>query len=337
MTTIYKLSTFTTILGNGFDYTIPEDTLKIINSISQQVGSPNYIRTPTFQKKINTTNGSSDSLSDISGKLAANKKRRGQKHMEVTGEDWETIRTFQATKIEQKTGTEGLINQLRLLLNKLTDKTFMDLHSQIIGVIEKLIEERIPEEEMRTIGVAIFEIASTNKFYSRLYAELYADLLTKYKFLRPIFDDNYKSYLQIFTNIETADPKVDYDKFCEVNKINEKRKAVSTFFVNLMKNNIITQQSLFSLLHTLIITVLEFSNEENRKNEIDEITENIAILFNKKLLEKIYESKDATAQSLLINGKTMVDVVLELAKSKSKDYKSLTNKSIFKYMDLLEM
>jgi len=331
MTAIYKLQDFSTIIFNGFDYTIPEDTIKIINIISQQVGSPNYIKTPVFQKKANT--GSSENLEKMSG----NKKRRGQRQMEVSGDDWETLRTFQATKIEQKTGTEGLINQLRLLLNKLTDKTFIDMHSQIINIIETLIAEKIPEKEMTIIGIAIFDIASTNKFYSRLYAELYADLITRYQFLRPIFDENYNSYLHIFTNIESVDPKIDYDKFCEINKINEKRKAVSTFFVNLMKNNIITQRSLFGLLHTLTNSVIKYVNQENKNNEVDEITENIAILFDKALLEKIYKANDETSTDLLIEGKTIIEVIYALAKSKSKDYKSLSNKSIFKYMDLLEM
>jgi hypothetical protein len=40
---------------------------------------------------------------------------------------------------------------------------------------------------------------------------------------------------------------------------------------------------------------------------------------------------------LEISGKTIVETVTLLAKSKVKDYKSLTNKAVFKYMDLVEM
>ena len=331
MTTVYKLQVFQNIMFAGFDYSVPVDTLKIISDISMQVGSPSYIKTPTFQKRTNT--GENDG--SIDG--GRNKKRRGQKHMEITGDEWESIRTFQATKIEQKTGTEGLINQLRLSLNKLTDKTFLQIHSEIINIIESLIADETSAQEMTKIGESIFEIASSNKFYSRLYAEIFADLLGRYQFLRPIFDASYNSYLNIFKNIETADPEKDYDKFCEINKINEKRKAVSTFFVNLMVNSIITEQSIVSLLQALLTNVLVYIKTDNKKNEVDELTENIAILFNKEILEKIYKKDDSMAESCMIDDDTIIEVVTNLAKSKSKDYKSLSNKSIFKYMDLIEM
>jgi hypothetical protein len=331
MTAVYKLQDFSNIMFAGFNYTVPADTLKIISDISMQVGSPSYIKTPTFQKKV--TNGENDSQSDS----LKNRKRKGQKHMEITNDEWESLRTFQATKIEQKTGTEGLINQLRLSLNKLTDKTFLQIHSEIINIIETLINAETSQEEMTKIGESIFEIASTNKFYSRLYAELFADLISKYQFLRPIFDANYSSYLNIFKNIETADPEKDYDKFCEINKINEKRKAVSTFFVNLMTNGIITKQSIVSLLHALLTNILDYIEKDNKKNEVDELTENIAILFNKEILEKIYKDDDSFSDACMIDDDTIIEVVTKLAKSKSKDYKSLSNKSIFKYMDLVEM
>jgi hypothetical protein len=333
MTTIYKLQDFSNIMFAGFDYTIPEETLKLISNISMQVGSPSYIKTPIFQKKTNNMNNEMDNHL----KMMGNKKRRGQKHMEITGDEWESIRTFQSTKIEQKTGTDGLINQLRLFLNKLTDKTFLQIHSEIINIIESLIKDQTSEQEMTKIGEAIFEIASTNKFYSRLYADLYAGLINQYKFLRPVFDYNYSSYLNIFKNIEIGDPEKDYDKFCEINKNNEKRKAVSAFFVNLMLNEIVTQESIVTLLHTMLSNVVEYVQQENKKNEVDELTENIAILFNKEMLEKIYKENNSNSASFMINSETIIQVVLKLAKSKSKDYKSLSNKSIFKYMDLVEM
>ena len=332
MTAVYKLQEFSSIIFSGFDYTIPEETLKLISDISMQVGSPSYIKTPIFQKKINT--GNNGESGDNNLKM---KKRKGQKHMEISNDEWESIRTFQVTKIEQKTGTDGLINQLRLFLNKLTDKTFLQIHSEIIVIIESLVNDNTCDQEMTKIGEAIFDIASTNKFYSKLYADLYADLISRYQFLRPVFEHNYSSYLSIFTNIETADPEKDYDKFCEINKINEKRKAVSAFFVNLMANNIVTKESIITLLHTLLSNVIDYAQQENKKNEVDELTENIALLFNKEILEKIYKEKNSVSESFMINGETIIQVVIKLANSKSKDYKSLSNKSIFKYMDLVEM
>ena len=73
-----------------------------------------------------------------------------------------------------------------------------------------------------------------------------------------------------------------------------------------------------------------YINQDNKKNEVDELTENIAILYKKELFsgEIDYE---------LIDGMTISEIIENLAHSKSKNYLSLSNKSIFKFMDLIEM
>ena len=78
-------------------------------------------------------------------------------------------------------------------------------------------------------------------------------------------------------------------------------------------------------------------NRTDKKNEIDEMTENVAILFNKEIIEGAENDSDCEEDELEISGNTIVETVTLLAKSKVKDYKSLTNKAVFKYMDLVEM
>ena len=69
--------------------------------------------------------------------------------------------------------------------------------------------------------------------------------------------------------------------------------------------------------------------EEEKKNEVDELTENIVILYKKDLFVGInYE---------LIDGNTIDYLIEHYAHSKSKNYLSMTNKSIFKFMDLIDM
>ena len=78
-------------------------------------------------------------------------------------------------------------------------------------------------------------------------------------------------------------------------------------------------------------------NRSEKKNEIDELTENVAILFNKTIIEGAEDDSDYEEDELEISGNTIVETITLLAKSKVKDYKSLTNKAVFKYMDLVEM
>ncbi len=84
-----------------------------------------------------------------------------------------------------------------------------------------------------------------------------------------------------------------------------------------------------NIIKNLLIQVKTFISKENKKNEVDELTENIAILFKKELVEN--------ENDIQIEGMNLFKSIEHLAKSKSKTYNSLSNKSIFKYMDILDL
>ena len=52
--------------------------------------------------------------------------------------------------------------------------------------------------------------------------------------------------------------------------------------------------------------------------------------------KEFYESEDKPEYEL-IKGHTITEVIEIIAHSKVKDYKSLTNKTIFKFMDMIDM
>jgi hypothetical protein len=331
----YNLQDFTKISFNGFDYVIPEETINLISSLAIEVGSPSYIKTPIFKKKDFINDNLLLVNSNTNGNNSYNsKKRKGNKGMEISNEEWETLRTFQVTKIVQKTGVDGQIDEIRLILNKLTDKTFLDICKKIKQHILEIIQENNNKDDLNKIGKSIFELASTNKFYSKIYADLFSELIQSFEFLKPVLENNYNSYIDIFNNIECGDAEKDYDKFCDINKINEKRKALSMFFVNLGLNGLISKRSLININHILLSNLMKFIYEIDKKNEVDELSENIAILYNKNIYHSDLEINN---KELLIDNKNILEVITMLAKSKSKDYKSLSNKAIFKFMDLIEM
>ena len=81
----------------------------------------------------------------------------------------------------------------------------------------------------------------------------------------------------------------------------------------------------------------EYINLPDKKFEVDEITENMAILFNKEIIRSVEDSDNYDKDLYIINGLNIIELITVFAKSKAKDYKSLSNKSIFKCMDLVEM
>jgi len=326
----YTLNDFTDITFNGFDIKLPDETLSIITELSLQVGSPTYIKTPIFEKREHDLNrGGNTIFSGLGENTEIRKRRRGNKPVEVLNDgDWESIRTFQTTVIEQKVGIDAQIDLIRSSLNKMTEKNYGEHSSKIIEILNQLIGENVIDEEMLRVGNAIFEIASNNRFFSKLYADLYTLLIKQFHAMRSIFDTNFDAFLEIFKTIESSNPDENYEHYCKVTKDNERRKALSSFFVNLTINNVIVKEKLTDLTFHLLNKVLVFMKEENKKSEVDEIIENIFILYNKEWFENSRQK---------IEDQTFIKVIENLARSKAKDYPSLSNKTIFKCMDMIEM
>jgi len=330
---IYSLDTVNSIIFQGFNYTLPENTLKTISEIALQVGAPNYVKTPVFQKKENILK--SDSVASVSQK--DNFKRKKTRATEISNDnEWENIKSstlaFQASKNEEKDGINLQINNIKTYLNKLTDKNYIDIRNKVVELVDRLIEENIVLEDLSRVSCLIFDIASTNRFYSKLYADLYSDLYTKYEIIRTVFDSNFEKFIDLFIVIEYVDPDENYDKFCEINKKNEKRKAISAFYMNLLANKIISIEKVMFITKNLLEQIYNFILQDNKKNEVDELTENISILYKKEIYQD-YKGKT----NFKIGEYSINDIVEKIANSKVKDYKSLTNKSLFKFMDMIDM
>jgi len=315
----YSLDDFHTICANDHKYKLSDDVLSTITKIVLEVGSPSYVKTPVFNKKSYIKSDTSDN---------AIKRRKSLKKDPLTIQS-----TYKSTNPDNKTGIAVHIDTIRSYLNKLSDKNVTDITNKTIEIIDKIINDTdVTEEtknaELSNVSKIIFNIASTNRFYSAIYADVYSQLVTKYELIRATFESNLYVFLDLFNNIEYVDASVDYDKFCKINKDNEKRKALSAFFVNLMNNNIITKAKIIEITKTLAELLYNYISEDDRKNEVNEIAENLFIIYNKKY--------DSDYNNVIIGNEPINSFIKRLSKSKTNDYKSLSNKTIFKFMDLIE-
>lgn len=316
----YSITDIETIAFNGFNYSIPQDVLDIITNLSVKVGSPAYIKTPVFQKKEQQV------------KQPVPIRRRRQK--ESVNTDWESPTTpVQAVSVlAQKDGLDIHINKIRVCLNKLSETSYADILSQITDILNTSIIGQVIEEDLFRVGNVIFEIASNNKFYSKLYAKLYTELIQLFQPLYEIFNTNYDSYLSLFKNIQYVDPDDNYDQFCVNNATNERRKAVSSFFVNLTLNGVMTSDNLIRILKELFETILAFMVQPNKSNEVCELIENISILYDPQV-RPLYAGPSVIVESTVMSG-SFTEVLSQLAKTKVKTYPSLSSKTIFKCMDM---
>jgi hypothetical protein len=95
---------------------------------------------------------------------------------------------------------------------------------------------------------------------------------------------------------------------------------------------VISNGEIMQITRNLLAKIYEYISIENKKNEVEELTETIALLYKKDLY------KDDIADNYeKIEGYKISEVIDKIANSKVKDYKSLTNKALFKFMDLIDM
>jgi len=323
----YNLEAFTTIAFNGFDFAIPQETMDIITKLAVQVGSPSYIKTPTFHVRQNNT-GAQFGQTGSYGAM----KKKSKHNQDISAADWESIRNFQATKIETRAGIDGMFDKLRIQFNKISDKNYNEIKINITSLLDELVENEATPEDMTKIGNALFDIAANNRFYSKLYADLYTELIQRYDSMKDAFQHSFQSFLSQFEKVECGDPEENYDEFCRINKANECRRALSLFFVNLTQNGILTHSQLLATLHTLMVQMVSLMNVAGKQNEVNELAEIISIIYSKQLVEQGSNGD----MNCTIDGVSIADTIKTIATSKPKAYVSLSSKSKFKFMDILD-
>jgi hypothetical protein len=307
---VYTRTDYDRIKREGFTYNLPKETLETIKKIAANVGAPEYIKTPHFDKQRSF------------------KPRLQIKDFSDT--EWDTLRNFKATVMEKKKGVELSIDKIRKHLNKMTAKTYTTLQDQICAEIDLIIETETNKDELmlelNKIGDAIFEIASGNRFYSGMYAALYNELMTRYEFMQTILSAKLNTDIHIFNDFAYCSPEKDYDKFCNNNKTNEKRRALGLFYVNLMLNKIIPATKIVSMISDLQSNIDNYISTENNANIVEEMSE---------LLFYLMTTGAVALKPLKTDWDSMLAKVTRISAMKAKSAPSISNKTIFKHMDIL--
>ena len=352
-TTTRPMITFTKndyerIKKEGFSYTLPDETLKTIKTISANVGAPEYIKTPHFDKRQQMHKQYSNNQHHGYNQHQPHQIQHRIPPREISDTEWDALRSFKATTFEKKKGVELSIDKIRKHLNKLTDKTYEKITVQIIAEIELIlavkndiasaqaVEDAQAQEvvneankemllELNRIGDALFEIASGNSFYSKMYATLYNELMTKYDFMQNILATKLATDISILSDFDYCDPNKDYDQFCRNNKTNEKRRALSLFYVNLMLLKIIPDAKIVAMIAGLQTDMMEYIKKENSVNIVEEISELLFILIT---------NSSARLKLMKPEWAKITENITIVSAMKAKSEPSISNKTIFKHMDI---
>ena len=311
MATIYSISDINNILFQGFSYRLPEQNMQIMADLEKLMGGTETaaIKTKTYDKKpIRNTPA-------------------------INNDDWSVVRTtFKPTKIDVKEGIEKDVNIIRTSLNKISMKNFESQRNLIVDFITSFLEKQSEflEEDrilnIRKVGYSIFDIASTNKNNSALYATLYKDLVCKFEIFATILSEFVGNFKTTIQTILYVSPDANYDQFCAYTKANDSRKSTTAFLINLMKNDMVSQNTVVDIIQHFQGIVSQYVDESGRTNEVEEIIENLFILISQSSDQ--LESHEKWEE--------IVDNVKTVSIMKPKDHTSLTNRAVFKCLDILD-
>jgi len=240
-------------------------------------------------------------------------------------EDWEAIRNFKPTEKAEISDFDKNINEIRSHINKLSTTNYDVQKRKIIEKVVELFDGNESFDNKEKIVNVIFDICSSNKFLSDIYADLYVELIGYHDIFGDILDNYIINFKKTLNNIQYIDPDENYDGFCDYNKINELRKSNSVFLINLMKRDMIEKVSIIDLIIEMLDTCLLFIKQENKLHEVEEITENIFLL--------VEHSKEVLQDQDLWKSKIGKQIKY-FSKLKAKDYPSLSSRCVFKFMDM---
>jgi hypothetical protein len=275
----------------------------------------------------------------------------------------ETMGEFKPTKIESKEGIEKTINDIRINLNKMTKKNYEVQRNKILELINHILQEeeerkihvidsvregiagassvgddriflngikKNEDNPLHKIAQFIFDISSSNKFFTEIYANLYEELIYTYT---DIYTDilntfifNFKESIQTFSY---CDPNTDYEKYCEFIKEGDRKKAITTFIIMLLNRGVISPSVVIDITDSFQRLIQQYIKEDGRTNEIEELGEILYILIS---------LGNETIHSL--NDERWDDIVHQICNFttlKVKEHKSLSTRFIFKMKDLYDL
>lgn len=299
--TRFTLEDINKIKMKGFDAELPKQSIDLINQLAKLVGSPEYVRTPVFKKH----------REDFS-------ERGSHQHHQtqtITDADWEALRNYKVTTTvpADRTATEQQKRDIITALRKMTESNYTAQSEYILTNLDN-----IPVEDFETLANELFTICSGNKFYVNVYTDLYNALQEKYKIFDKILRETHDNYLKQFLNIEIVDPEKNYNRFCEINKENELRVALSVFLMN-----ILSKDAAETLVLRMLTEMYTQFSKENNISVVEQYVENVT-----EMIKSCHGKHGDFASDNIIAS------IQNIAVMQPKTVPSINNKIIFKFMDL---
>lgn len=320
------------IANNNNNYVLPDDVIDRISILFDSIGFTS--NTPnTYVNQFNSApTNKPNAPTEYDGRnnyLKQQARKQQQQQQQTPSKSWKAKPTFAVTKFALLDESETIIDNLRAELNKLNSKTFDTRTSNIINLLNELIETCSDSSDDNELPARIndaftmfFETAVNNKnptLYVKFFAKLYEVFSEQ---VSMFLNNSYNTYLTSFDNIVDVSES-DYNEFCDFTAANMRRKGVSELFANIVINGFMpnwNEDFMNNLLNNLFEQVIAKVELKTKQKEVEEITENIVVLF--------------TSLATFIKKGRFLHYIETLNNMKPSDKPGLTSRTKFKYMDL---
>lgn len=233
---------------------------------------------------------------------------------------------FKQKEVVVKTDYEKIMINIRASLNKLSSKNY-DTQTELLRSYLDELSSLNDESYFMECSNYLFDVASKNKFYSEMYANLYVELSKLY----PIFEERKEQFIidciEGLDTITYIDETQDYEGFCKNNKQNDIRRSMNTFLIHLYKKKQCNIQCILKMTTAIFDKIEVNKNTASQVHVIEELTENLYIFIS----ELIREFKQHTSWDIILNNLT------EYTNIKVSDYSGLTTRIKFKFMDMMDI
>ncbi len=313
------------LANNNNNYVLPENVIDQIAVLFECIGFSNNTQN-TYVNQYNSAPTHKAAPSEHDGRANYLKQQARKQQQAPT---WKTKPAFSVTKFALLDENENNIDELRIELNKITDKTLETRITKIINLLNTIIETSSNHSDDAALPQYIndaftmfFETAATNK-NPVLYAKFFKLIYENFKdYTSTFMQQAYNSYITSFNNIVDV-PESNYNEFCDFTAANTRRKNISALFAQIALSNFIEgwdKNFMEKLLTTLFNQVIEKVEIKQKQKEVEEITENIVILI--------------TSLGTFIEKTVYAHFVENINGMKPAEKPGLSSRTKFKYMDL---
>jgi hypothetical protein len=204
--------------------------------------------------------------------------------------------------------------EMLLILNKISNKTYLDSIDTIVGIFKSA-----PDSVSEALDDTVLKVFTTNKFYVVLYADVFSICVQHRPSLWTCLDKHFSLFITQVSDIEMVDPVDEYDLFCKNNLKQEKQKTMSAFIMKITQNGIVPcGKYLAVLVDVLLSSINQHINNKQSIHIVDVLIDHISIVYKPECLSEEH-----------------VHLIKQITSYKPKQFPGLSSRSIFTLMHII--